>query len=173
MAPKRPRPEDDLHGLLTDLGITPAALVLVKDHPEATKLAAQIVERLGVNQTALKRARLELHFFQVANGCRFFPPTLSLQRNEFRPHPHCQVMFSSPLFPLRALHGIMVCYGRLPRTCDAVPRGPPSTLTGGRKSLYRSFNPLGLFCPSIWFPHLLSLLGVSWTSRKPTCPRPR
>ncbi|KAJ7212078.1 hypothetical protein GGX14DRAFT_621645 [Mycena pura] len=54
---------DSLEDFMDEVGLTPEVLERLGEHHEATKIVAEIVNRLGIKDSALKRARVELPSF--------------------------------------------------------------------------------------------------------------
>ncbi|KAJ7213604.1 hypothetical protein GGX14DRAFT_619159 [Mycena pura] len=55
--------DSDIEDLMEEVGLTPEVLATLKTHPKSTKIVADIVNRLGIKDSALTRARLELPSF--------------------------------------------------------------------------------------------------------------
>ncbi|KAJ7129504.1 hypothetical protein C8R44DRAFT_666272 [Mycena epipterygia] len=54
---------DIIEDVMEEAGLTSDVLATLKTHPESTKIVAELANRLGIKNSALKRARLELPSF--------------------------------------------------------------------------------------------------------------
>ncbi|KAJ7213602.1 hypothetical protein GGX14DRAFT_445532, partial [Mycena pura] len=93
--------DSDIEDLMEDVGLTPKVLATLKAHPEATKIVAEVVNRLGIKDSALKRARLELPSYlnitwsQVASHFRL---SHTFTRLDFDPIPGVTLCYLPPSF---------------------------------------------------------------------------
>ncbi|KAJ6524865.1 hypothetical protein DFH09DRAFT_1329225 [Mycena vulgaris] len=61
--PTKRKSLEDIEGLMEEAGLTPKVLELLTGHPQATTAVVELVNRLGIKESTLKRARLELPSF--------------------------------------------------------------------------------------------------------------
>ena len=96
--PKRKNSDEDseINSLIEDVGLTFEVLASLAEHSEATKIVAEIVNRLKIKDSALKRARLEL------------PSYLNITWSQVASHFGLSSVFT--LLDFDPIPGVTLCY---------------------------------------------------------------
>lgn len=81
---------------MEEAGLTSNVLATLKTHPESTKIVAELANRLGIKNSALKRARLEV------------PSFWDITWSQVAEHFHLSRTFDVLAFD--AIRGIAPCY---------------------------------------------------------------